>query len=282
MERKKRGWSSRVEQGELAVTTEADMTAMKVQELMNAWCMRAREDDDLGLATQMMLWSGARHLPVVRDTRVLGVLSERDILDVTLTAGQQAAFVLVSEAMSSPAETIGPDEDARTAAARMLADGIGCLPVVEAGAFLGMLSTTDLLRHDVAGAARRPAAGPPTLDAVMSHRLIAVTPATRLAEAAALMEANVVRHLPVIDPARRVVGILSDRDVSRMDGPRAGETTVAHAMTRDVVTVGREASLPEVAVRLAERRIGAIPVVDADGLLVGIVSYVDVLRGLAR
>jgi CBS domain-containing protein len=258
------------------------MAAMKVKELMNAWCMRAREDDDLGLASQMMLWSGARHLPVVRETRVVGVLSERDILDVTLAAGKQAAMVRVSEAMSSPAEVIGPDEDAGTAAARMLAAGIGCLPVVEADGLVGMLSTTDLLRHDVAGAPRPPTAGPPTLDAVMSHRLIAVTPATSLDEAAALMEVNVVRHLPVVDLARRVVGILSDRDVRRMGGARAAEIEVAHAMTHDVLTVGREASLAEVAVRLAEHRIGAIPVVDADGLLVGIVSYVDVLRGLAR
>jgi acetoin utilization protein AcuB len=52
-------------------------------------------------------------------------------------------------------------------------------------------------------------------------------------------------------------------------------------MSKTVWTVGPEASLEEVINLIISKQIGAVPVVDTDGALVGIVSYVDMLRELA-
>jgi CBS domain-containing protein len=222
---------------------------------------------------------------VVRDTAVIGVVSERDILGMTLRVGKEATSVPVWKVMSVPPVVTSPDESARTAGLRMFANRLGCLPVVEHGRLVGMLGAADLLRGD----AERPLTEAlPRLDAIMSTRPIAVTPGTELAEAAALMARHAVRHLPVIDPAGRVLGIVSDRDVRTAlgeadeDPERARGLTVAHAMTHDVVTVSRLASVEEVAALLVERRIGAVPVVDEGGALAGMVSYTDVLGALAR
>jgi CBS domain-containing protein len=49
-------------------------------------------------------------------------------------------------------------------------------------------------------------------------------------------------------------------------------------MSSNVLSVGLEADLAEIIDLMLDQRVGAVPVVDADGTLVGIVSYVDILR----
>lgn len=217
----------------------------------------------------MMAWAGARHLPVTREGTVVGVLSERDPL-------RHGPVGRVGEAMSSPPEVIGPE-----AAARMVERRIGCLPVVEAGLLVGIVTATDLLDH-LGGTARTP-----TVDAVMSRTVLAVTPATPVLEAAALLREHGIRHLSVVDPERRVVGIISDRDVrlavgDPVDaGARARDRKVTHIMTHDVVTVPQGTRLAGLGERLVDERVGAVPVVDSGGRLVGMVSYVDLIRKAA-
>jgi acetoin utilization protein AcuB len=108
-------------------------------------------------------------------------------------------------------------------------------------------------------------------------------------EAARELQRLSLRHLPVVDATGRLVGMVSDRDLR---GPMVGSeprdrpaltpaTPLAELMTRDVVTAVADDELGAVARRIVERRIGAVPIVDAAGVPVGIVSYVDVLRRLA-
>ena len=117
-----------------------------------------------------------------------------------------------------------------------------------------------------------------------------VHPNTRLADAAALMQRHHVRHLPVVDTSSSLVGMLSERDVraaigepvrylaesGRASGPRVGDV-----MTRPVCVTPFDRPLDEVAQQLALGEIGALPVIDRFGALIGILSYVDALRELA-
>ncbi|HET9992623.1 MAG TPA: CBS domain-containing protein [Kofleriaceae bacterium] len=107
-------------------------------------------------------------------------------------------------------------------------------------------------------------------------------------EAAAAMQRLGLRHLPVVDAGGKLVGMLSDRDLrgpmigTAHDRPALEPTTpVATLMTRDVVTATPSDELGQVARRIIEHRIGAVPIVDAAGIPQGIISYVDVLRRLA-
>lgn len=106
---------------------------------------------------------------------------------------------------------------------------------------------------------------------------------TTVAEAAGLMAARGLRHLPVTDDAGQLVGIVSDRDLR---GPLGGGapapgTAVSTLMATELVTARPEEDLGAVARKIVDRRIGAVPIVDEGGGLQGIVSYVDVLRRLA-
>lgn len=107
------------------------------------------------------------------------------------------------------------------------------------------------------------------------------------------MERHGFRHLPVVDGAGgELVGILSDRDVAgagvgqlltgagvdAVEKKLLRETFIARVMHRDVRTVRPETPLADAVRILAGAKIGALPVVDADNKLVGIVTAHDFLR----
>ncbi len=95
----------------------------------------------------------------------------------------------------------------------------------------------------------------------------------------ASMRALGYHHLPVVDEGR-VVGIVSERDLLR--ATPAGPTIASAVMSRPVCTVDVATPLSEAARMLLDRRIGCLPVVDADGRLVGIVTTSDFVALSAR
>jgi acetoin utilization protein AcuB len=268
---------------------------MKIRDIMRSEdLVTISPVEPIGLAAQLMLWAGVRHLPVVRNNDVVGILSERDIFRRNGEVGQHAAAQEpVEKAMRAPVITIGPDETVLAAATLMVSRKVGSLPVVAAQGLLGIVTTTDVLRNDLEEARARVEATAPTVRTVMK-RATAVGPDTLLFDAAALMGRRCIRHLPVVDTEGKVVGIVSDRDVrAALGDPRrllqdvdnrahAGYVRVRDVMAKVVVTLGQDAPLATAIERLAEQGIGALPIVDQGQRLVGILSYLDVIEALRQ
>ncbi len=115
---------------------------------------------------------------------------------------------------------------------------------------------------------------------LMSTAVITADASETVKEAHADMQVGVIRHLPVLDERRRLVGMLSDRDVLRVVGTkRSGR--VAEIMTREVVTIRPDAMAHEAARLMIDLKIGSVPVIEEDGTLVGVVTQTDYLE-LAR
>ena len=127
---------------------------------------------------------------------------------------------------------------------------------------------------------------------LMTPDPLTVTPQATIADVWDLMREVDVRHLPVVE-AGVLVGMVSDRDVARVDLARLLKVEGAHAlreelatpvaqiMSPDVIAVGPEAEIGEVIDLLIDHKIGAVPVVEEDTReVLGIISYVDVLRAL--
>lgn len=90
--------------------------------------------------------------------------------------------------------------------------------------------------------------------------------------------------LPVVDPDGRPIAMLTDRDVCMAawsQGLPLHEMQVATAMSRQLVSCRLQEETSAVASRMAKHGVRRLPVLDADGMLVGIVSLND-LAALAR
>ena len=126
---------------------------------------------------------------------------------------------------------------------------------------------------------------------LVKHRMtadpVSVSPDDTLADALRLTREHRIRHLPVVRDGV-LAGILSDRDLrTAMPSPleaedaeraaRVGDTPVSGIMTAEVITAGPHDSVEDAAKLLCRHRIGALPVVDAHGALLGILSESDVL-----
>ena len=105
----------------------------------------------------------------------------------------------------------------------------------------------------------------------------AVTPDTALAEAVATMRRQQVGTLVVVDGARRLKGLLTERDVRFVD-PSIG--TVASRMTPvDRLVVGHgEVTMDDAERLMVERKIKKLPLIDASGTLLGIITARDIVK----
>jgi acetoin utilization protein AcuB len=130
-------------------------------------------------------------------------------------------------------------------------------------------------------------------DEIMTADVITLKTDQTLAEAIEVLSERGFRHLPVLGDAGQLVGMLSDRDLrslgigSAIDTPtlrKAQEqlrASVAATMQADVAKVTPDTELNELIDTMLEAGVGALPVVDEDSdALLGIVSYVDVLRAV--
>jgi acetoin utilization protein AcuB len=122
----------------------------------------------------------------------------------------------------------------------------------------------------------------------MTRTVVTIRRDTTATTAWALMKVRRLRHLPVVDEKGRVVGMVSDRDLTRVPftPTRAGQavptsTPVERVMTAVVVTVRPDDDIAEAARLMWERKIGALPVVENDRL-VGILSELDLMRMLSK
>jgi CBS domain-containing protein len=266
---------------------------MKIGSIMRRDPVTVHDGESLGGAQRTMARLEIRHLPVVTDGRVVGILSERDILAHRARVGSDDVWWMapVRNAMTAPAQTANPEDSVAEVTARLATGKLGAMPIVERGRLVGLVTTTDVLAAEVQRSAIPPARTFASAEDVMTSAVAAISPEARLVSAAEIMVARRVRHVPVVDAKGTIIGMVSDRDLRdlvgdpaifvRSQGHDQATLRVRDAMTPSPVTVREDTALDELALLFADRAIGAVPVVTAAGTLVGIVSYIDVLRAFA-
>jgi len=128
---------------------------------------------------------------------------------------------------------------------------------------------------------------------LMSGALAIVRASSDVRTALDILRTLDIRYVPVVDDDGSLVGVLSDQDLRALRIPyfigneyvgdlrTALQARVWRLLNGTVPFVGTDTDALEVIDTMVRHRIGAVPVTDAEGVLVGIVSYVDVLRALS-
>lgn len=125
----------------------------------------------------------------------------------------------------------------------------------------------------------------------MSKNVITLGLKTTVVDAAEIMRTKKVRQFPVIDSTGALVGIVSDRDIrdampskylpgDSATGGNLGSLRAADIMTGEPMRVSPLTPMDMVAGVLQKHKFGGLPVVDAVGRLVGIITVADVMRFL--
>lgn len=139
-----------------------------------------------------------------------------------------------------------------------------------------------------------------TVADVMTRQVVTVGPEADFKTCARRMQERHISALPVVDLNRKLVGIISEADLLAKergrgekrprlgirweDGVTAGGAglTAADLMTSPAICIAPDASIPQAARLMYSEAVKRLPVVDAKGVVVGIVSRADLLKTFTR
>jgi len=125
----------------------------------------------------------------------------------------------------------------------------------------------------------------------MATSLVSVHPETNVGTASDLLEKHDIRHLPVVDQEMKLVGMVTDRDIrsafpstivesedqqGRLD--KVQKTPVSDIMSTKISVLRTVSTLDDAMLFFEKRTIGALPVLDGMGKVVGILSFNDLMR----
>jgi CBS-domain-containing membrane protein len=137
-----------------------------------------------------------------------------------------------------------------------------------------------------------------TVADVMTRDVVVVGPDDDFKSCAKLLRVHDISALPVVDSTGKLVGIVSESDLlarERVRGTRRGSLrlrtgedaaaegrTAGEMMTSPVISIGASASLPEAARLMYREAVKRLPVTDAEGVVIGVVSRADLLKTFTR
>ncbi len=125
----------------------------------------------------------------------------------------------------------------------------------------------------------------------MSPRVLSIPPTMGVREAFFKMKENAIRHLPIVDENNTLIGIISDRELRRPNWVDEAQDIshvyyldnsmlVSDVMITNIYVVHTYDTLNKAVSLLLDNHIGAAPVLDKTGALVGMLSSIDLLRAL--
>jgi acetoin utilization protein AcuB len=127
---------------------------MLVSDFMTTEVTSLQENDTLLDAAMVFVRSPFRHLPVLRDMKVVGIISERDVKQfapslLSRTTAEEYNQIMettpISRVMVKNPVVLRPDQPIFEAAKLLYSKRIGCMPVVENDELVGIITTTDLV-----------------------------------------------------------------------------------------------------------------------------------------
>ena len=125
----------------------------------------------------------------------------------------------------------------------------------------------------------------------MTRKVITIDPEATIFTAQELMAENRIRHLPVVEKGNKLLGIVTDRDirsalpyhyfkgsVSEEEKEKLSNLKIKEIMSKNVLTISPTYTIQDALLLIQDSRVGALPVVDEDKRLKGIISVRDLLR----
>jgi CBS domain-containing protein len=263
-----------------------------VRNWMTTPVVTAAPETSLTDARKIISEKHIRALPVMKDDKLVGIITSRGLLRLdlsilgneSLNLGIDLADEIVADVMTKNPLTILPESMIPKAARLMLENKITALPVMENGKLVGILTNSDLLRFILA---EYPGLGKEIfVKNCMTDEVVAIEKETSLLEAHRLMGTKRIRSLPIIENGT-LVGLVTRTDLmssdpSKLAAKKGQEVSlqiltqpVEKVMVTKVLTISPDAEITEAARLMLENKIHCLPVLDGENKLVGIITESD-------
>lgn len=255
--------------------TTAKSRDLKIRDIMSKEVVTTMPGDNAFDTAQRMSEAGISCVVVMDGERVVGILSERDVLRAIAGPLVDLHRITVARVMSSPVQSASPALSILTAGRIMEARQIRRLPVLEGKQLVGIVTQTDITRGLVTLIPLR------SISDIMTREVATVAADASVAEAARIMGSRRISCV-VVMRQDEPVGILTEKDVIRRivtARKDPAETRVADVMSFPITTVPPSYSVLGVCRKMDARHLHRLVIMDA-GKLCGIVTQTDIMRAI--
>lgn len=250
---------------------------MKIRDVMSEDVVTTVPGDTVSAAMQRMSERGVSCLVVINGERVVGVLSQRDVLRTLGGSPADHRRITVAQTMSSPVQSVSPALAILTAGRIMEARQIRRLPVLEGNRLVGIVTQTDITRGLITLIPLR------SISDIMTRDVATLAENVPVAEAARLMSSKRISCIVVMrqdEPA----GVLTEKDMIHRivtPGKDPTQTRIADVMSSPVTTIPPDYSVLGVSRKMDALHLHHLVVME-EGKLCGIVTQTDVMRAIRR
>jgi CBS domain-containing protein len=264
-----------------------DLRARKAGDIMNARVKTISSQATIARALKTLVTWNITGLPVVKNAKFVGVITEKDILNLILRKGSQSGSV--KDHMTTRTTTFAEEDNVGDVFDCLVQKHYRRVPILRSGKVAGIISRGDLIRVYLEALQVPPAMEPtcsvadgPTAREVMTLGLLTVRPHTSVLEAMSLIVAHGITGLPVVDDNLDLVGMVSEKDLlSLFRDPHVWSRRVGDLMSYDVTAAAVSTPMLDVCECLANSGFRRVPVVER-GKLVGIVSRSDLIMFILK
>ncbi|MBN1505839.1 MAG: CBS domain-containing protein [Sedimentisphaerales bacterium] len=248
---------------------------LKIGDIMSTDVVTAMPGDTVFYVARRMSEAGISCLVVVDGERVVGIVTERDMLRTVADTLGDLQRLRVTQAMSSPVQSAPPTLSVLGASRVMQARQIRRLPVLEDRRLMGIVTETDITRGLITLIPLR------SISEIMTREVATVAADDTVAEAARIMSTRRISCVLVLQ-RDEPTGILTEKDViRRVATPQRdpAKTCVADVMSSPITTVPPSYSVLGVSRKMDALHLHRVVVAHA-GQLCGIVTQTDIMRAV--
>lgn len=264
----------------------AGFETLQTRDVMQCGVWSIDRNEPVHKAIQLLLEKHVSGLPVTEQGRLVGILSEKDVL--RLLSEQEYLPGVVSDYMNETVVAFDIEDRFSDIFDCLVNSAYRRVPILHRGKLAGMITRADLIRvyrQRFCAATSRPATARSREDLLardaMTHGLLTVRKDTSVGEVMDILATQHVTGLPVVDDGMRLEGMITEKDVIRCIGdPESPRSTVQSHMTTNLVTFEPTARLADVCECLIGQNFRRVPIV-SDGRLVGIVARADIIRAMS-
>jgi CBS domain-containing protein len=253
----------------------ANCHCLTVGEIMTREVVTATPEEAVFNAAKKMSDNSVSCVVVMDADQVVGILTDRDILDGIAGNNHDFRRLRVAEQMSAPVEAVSPGMSVMAAGTVMTSKRFKRLPVVEECRLVGIVTQTDITRGLISISPRQ------EVGAIMTTQVVTVTVDATLTEAARIMASRGISCLVAMNGSQ-ATGIVTEKDLLRRTVALQRDpstTRVAEIMSVPLVTISPQYSVLGAGRKMDKLRIHRLLVTEGSTVC-GVVTQTDILQAI--